>query len=83
MFTEDSQVLTRWSDNLYWGENGIVNRLLALCMEGIPQDKGLERDKKSFLVNIADCCINAFAVKIHGLHPVLKVSNFLQHKPLE
>jgi len=34
---------------------------------------------RSCLVNIVECSADAFAVKLHGLHPILKVSNFLSH----
>lgn len=32
---------------------------------------------RSGLVDVTDCSTNAFTIKLHCLHPVLKISNFL------
>jgi len=54
-------------------------RKVQFTLKHAPRDftLGNTMTMQSQLVDIANCSVDAFAIKVHCLHPILKVSNLL------
>lgn len=64
-------------------QNGVHQITIANCECDIPNLDLIDSNSRnqmimSLLVDVADCCVDALTIKIHALHPVLKVPNFLK-----